>query len=146
MANRQHTFNTDLCQMSQPLTPSHSAIQEYVRFKGLTYGSCYIMTFPDGKQLGRRQGGLIYEKGDSLQCANSPLCLLDFVSYLLISCATHRSTPFKVCKSVLECFRDGVIPDGGSFYLKDQFGSTRGSPGWVHVSTEHGYIDLTNIL
>jgi hypothetical protein len=33
----------------------------------LNYGSCYVMTFPDGKQLGRRRDDWNYEKDGYIQ-------------------------------------------------------------------------------
>jgi hypothetical protein len=34
---------------------------------GLNYGSCYVMSFSDGKQLGRRRDELDYKKDGDIQ-------------------------------------------------------------------------------
>jgi len=93
------------------------------RTNGLNYGSCYVMTFPDGKQLGRRRDDWNYEKDGYIQ-----------------------DIPFKVCKTPTDCSKFDAVPPDGSFYLEDQLGGIRdpkGTKGWINNAHNGNHLSMT---
>jgi hypothetical protein len=74
-----YVLNMDTCEknvtVSQPGCTPHvcagpctlSPVCGDGKTNGLNYGSCYVMTFPDGKQLGRRRDDWNYEKDGYIQ-------------------------------------------------------------------------------
>jgi hypothetical protein len=78
---------------------------------GIQYGKCYVLSFPDGKQLGR-QPNRAYEKAGRWQ-----------------------DIPFKVCSSTFDCKAGVPVGLKDSFSLQDQLGipeDTAVTKGWIN--------------
>jgi hypothetical protein len=78
---------------------------------GIQYGKCYVLSFPDGKQLGR-QPNRAYEKAGRWQ-----------------------DIPFKVCSSTFDCKAGVPVGLKDSFSLQDQLGipeDPTGAQGWIN--------------
>jgi hypothetical protein len=75
------------------------------------YGHCYVLSFPDGREIGANRENTIYTPGGLFQ-----------------------DRPFRVCKSTNDCSSGGNVPYKGNFYLEDQIGMHNdhdGRMGWV---------------
>jgi len=94
------------------------------KYNGLDYGSCYVLTFPDGKQLGRRRDDWHYEKDGYIQ-----------------------DIPFKVCKAATDCSKHGPVGTYEPFYLEDQLGGLRdpkGEKGWLNNAYNGNHLSMTS--
>jgi hypothetical protein len=78
---------------------------------GISYGKCYVLSFPDGKQLGRQVNGA-YEKNGRWQ-----------------------DIPFKVCTDTFDCKAGGPVKFKDAFTLQDQLGlpeDVNSGRGWIN--------------
>jgi len=78
---------------------------------GIEYGKCYVLYFPDGKQLGR-QVNRAYEKNGRFQ-----------------------DIPFKICSPTFDCAATGPVKLKDGFSLQDQLGipeDATGAMGWMN--------------
>lgn len=83
----------------------------HVKYLGIKYGHCYILSFADGEQLGLDRDHTDYKKNGF------------FVDI-----------PFKVCHSTAECSRGQEVEIGQSFSLQDQHGlykDIHSTKGWI---------------
>jgi len=77
----------------------------------IQYGHCYVLSFPDGREVGSNRENNIYTPGGLFQ-----------------------DRPFRVCKSTKDCSLGDSIPHEGRFYLEDQIGmhnDQAGTTGWI---------------
>ncbi|KIM83407.1 hypothetical protein PILCRDRAFT_7326 [Piloderma croceum F 1598] len=77
----------------------------------IKYGRCYVLSFPDGREIGSNRENNVYTPSGLFQ-----------------------DRPFRVCRSTNDCSLGGNVHYKGQFYLEDQIGmhSDRGGKmGWV---------------
>lgn len=77
----------------------------------ISYGNCYKLTFPDGKELGSNRENFLYTPGGLFQ-----------------------QIPFRICTSTRDCSIGGNVTHKGKFYLEDRVGfynDPEGKTGWI---------------
>jgi hypothetical protein len=96
---------------SSPLADATAALPTVPVDLAVQYGHCYLLSFPDGREIGANRENNVYTAGGLFQ-----------------------DRPFRVCKSTNDCSSGGYIPYRGIFYLEDQIGmhnDHEGRMGWV---------------
>jgi hypothetical protein len=94
-----------------PLGDETAALPTVAVDLAVQYGHCYVLSFPDGREIGANRENNIYTPGGLFQ-----------------------DRPFRVCKSTNDCSLGDNVPYKGRFYLEDQIGmhnDQEGRMGWV---------------